>query len=144
VLQLELMTHGGLMVQIDRLDHLVLTVANLEITIEFYQHVLGMDVVRFGDNRVALSFGSQKINLHKYGQEFEPKAKCPTPGSADLCFVTSMPLQHVIEHLGACGVSIIEGPVRRTGARGPLQSVYIRDPDLNLIEIANEEVENEN
>jgi catechol 2,3-dioxygenase-like lactoylglutathione lyase family enzyme len=96
-----------------------------------------MEVVTFGDNRKALLCGSQKINLHEMGKEFEPKAHRPTPGSADLCFITGVPLTVVIEHLQRCGVKIIEGPVRRTGAIGQIESVYFRDPDLNLIEISN-------
>jgi len=121
--------------QIDRLDHLVLTVHNLEATCDFYRRVLGMHVTTFGANGTALTFGAQKINLHKYGHEFEPKAAHPLPGSADLCFVTSTPLAEVITHLEACGVPLLEGPVRRSGATGTIVSVYIRDPDLNLIEL---------
>ncbi|ANJ68047.1 hypothetical protein A9404_12285 [Halothiobacillus diazotrophicus] len=122
---------------IDSLDHLVLTVADIDATVAFYTRVLGMGVVTFGAGRQALTFGSQKINLHQQGREFEPKADRPTPGSADLCFLTSQPLPDVIGHLNACGVVVIEGPVQRTGAQGPILSVYIRDPDGNLIEIAN-------
>lgn len=123
--------------KIDHLDHLVLTVKNIATTCEFYVAVLGMDVVTFGDNRKALLFGSQKINLHEMDREFEPKAHWPTPGSADLCFITSVPLADVIEHLQRYGVKIIEGPVKRTGAIGQIESVYFRDPDLNLIEVSN-------
>jgi catechol 2,3-dioxygenase-like lactoylglutathione lyase family enzyme len=94
--------------------------------------------VTFGTARTALQFGGQKINLHQLGYEFEPKAQTPTPGSADLCLITATPLSDVIAHLAACGVVVEEGPVPRTGARGPLESVYIRDPDGNLIELANE------
>ena len=121
---------------IDRLDHLVLTVRDIEATCAFYTQVLGMREVSFGEDRKALAFGSQKINLHQAGREFEPKAGKPTPGSADLCFVTSTPLPEVIEHLRSRGIEIIEGPVQRAGALGPITSIYIRDPDLNLIEIA--------
>ena len=123
--------------QISHLDHLVLTVANLETTIDFYTRVLGMSVVTFGQNRQALVYGSQKINLHELGNEFEPKAMQVKAGSADLCFIAVTPLLQVIEHLQAQQVEILEGPVERTGAVGKILSVYIRDPDGNLIEIAN-------
>lgn len=123
--------------KIDRLDHLVLTVKNIATTCEFYVAVLGMEVVTFGDNRKALRFGSQKINLHEVGKEFELKAYRPTPGSADLCLITSVPLVDVIQHLQRCGVEIIGGPVKRPGAMGQIESVYFRDPDLNLIEVSN-------
>lgn len=123
--------------KIDSLDHLVLTVQDVQASCDFYARVLGMSVLQFGEGRTALGFGTQKINLHPHGREFEPKALRPTPGSADLCFLTSMPLQEVQQHLAACGVTITEGPVRRTGAQGPILSVYFRDPDQNLIEVAN-------
>ena len=123
--------------RIDRLDHIVLTVKDIEVTCAFYMKVLGTEVVTFADNRTALKFGKQKINLHRSGHEFEPKALRPTPGSADICLIADTPLAEVIRHLQACGVEIIEGPVTKTGALGPIESVYIRDPDLNLIEIAN-------
>ena len=123
--------------KIDHLDHLVLTVKNIAITCEFYVTVLGMEVVTFGDHRKAIHFGSQKINLHEMSQEFEPKAHRPTPGSADLCFITRVPLTDVIEQLQRYGVKIIEGPVKRIGAIGQMESVYFRDPDLNLIEVSN-------
>ncbi len=122
--------------RIHHLDHLVLTVSSIEVTCDFYTRVLGMALVTFGNGRKALQFGAQKINLHEAGKEFEPKAQHPTPGSADLCFVTSLPLQEVLAHVQACGVSIIEGPVRRTGAVGEMESIYLRDPDGNLIEIS--------
>ncbi|MHB8625876.1 MAG: VOC family protein [Aggregatilineales bacterium] len=125
------------MVKIDRLDHLVLTVKDIEITCEFYTRVLGMDTIIFAGNRKALSFGSQKINLHERGKEFEPKANYPQPGSADLCFITLIPIEHVVVYLDRCNVAIIEGPVLRMGALGPITSVYFRDPDLNLIEVSN-------
>jgi len=125
------------MITIDYLDHLVLTVASLEATTAFYRDVLGMRVETFDDGRTALVFGGEKINLHEAGHEFEPRAARPTPGSADLCFVASTPLEAVIVHLEALGVEIVDGPVRRTGASGPILSVYVRDPDLNLIEISN-------
>ncbi len=124
-------------VRLGGLDHLVLTVTDIDRTCKFYEHVLGMKPVVFDDNRRALTFGSQKINLHEVGREFEPKAAAPTPGSADLCFLTRTPLKEVIEHLRASGVPVEEGPVRRTGARGPIESIYLRDPDGNLLEISN-------
>ncbi len=123
--------------KIDRLDHLVLTVKDIPVTCEFYSNVLGMDIVTFGEDRKALVFGAQKINLHERGKEFEPKAHRPTPGSADLCFITKTPLTDMIEHLGRYRVEIIEGPVKRTGAVGQILSVYFRDPDMNLIEVSN-------
>jgi catechol 2,3-dioxygenase-like lactoylglutathione lyase family enzyme len=123
--------------KIERLDHLVLTVADIAKTCEFYEKVLGMETVTFGAGRKALSFGQQKINLHRAGKEFEPKAARPTPGSGDLCFITSTPVAAVILHLKKAGVAIVEGPVPRTGATGPIQSVYFRDPDGNLIEASN-------
>ncbi len=123
--------------KIDRLDHLVLTVADIEASVAFYERVLGMRAVTFAGGRRALAFGAQKINLHAHGHEFEPKAARPTPGCADLCFLTEVPLAEVQSHLAACGVAVIEGPVRRTGATGPILSVYFRDPDGNLIEVAN-------
>ena len=123
--------------KIDRLDHLVLTVTDLQRTADFYVRVLGMELIRFGNGRTALAFGTQKINLHLYGNEFEPKAQVPLPGSADLCFLTSIPIEDVLSHLGLCGVEVLEGPVMRTGATGPIRSVYFRDPDLNLIEVSN-------
>lgn len=123
--------------KIESLDHIVLTVANVDRTCAFYEETLGMQPTVFGNGRKALSFGTQKINLHPYGREYEPKAHAPTPGSADLCFVTKTPLAEVIEQLKRCGVAIVQGPVPRTGARGPMTSVYFRDPDLNLIEVSN-------
>lgn len=119
-----------------RLDHLVLTVRSIERTCAFYAGVLGMQVVTSGDGRTALAFGRQKINLHEAGHEFEPKAVTPTPGSGDLCFEVEGAVRPVIEHLERAGVPVEEGPVRRTGARGPITSVYVRDPDGNLIEFA--------
>jgi catechol 2,3-dioxygenase-like lactoylglutathione lyase family enzyme len=124
-------------IRVDRLDHIVLTVADVDATCAFYERVLGMRVVTFGQGRKALAFGVQKINLHAHGREFEPKAERPTPGSADLCFITATPLDEIVAHLRAQGVVIVEGPVARTGATGPLRSIYFRDPDRNLIEVAN-------
>ncbi|WP_214321253.1 VOC family protein [Nonomuraea sediminis] len=123
--------------RIDRLDHLVLTVADLEATVGFYTRVLGMTVTTFRGGRTALEFGRSKINLHVAGHEFDPKALRPTPGSADLCFVVAEPLADVIAHLSRAGVPIEEGPVERTGATGPITSVYVRDPDGNLVELSN-------
>jgi catechol 2,3-dioxygenase-like lactoylglutathione lyase family enzyme len=125
------------MLKIERLDHLVLTVRNIERTVEFYTIILGMEKVTFGAGRTALQFGCQKINLHESGKEFEPKAYVAVPGSADLCFITETPLSAVVDHLQKCGVEIIDGPVNRTGAAGTIVSVYFRDPDLNLIEVSN-------
>jgi catechol 2,3-dioxygenase-like lactoylglutathione lyase family enzyme len=121
---------------IDRIDHVVLTVRDVDATCGFYSRVLGMRVVTFGAGRKALAFGAQKFNLHEAGREFEPKADKPTPGSADLCLIAGVPLAQVVAHLDACGVRILEGPVARTGATGPIQSVYFRDPDRNLIEVS--------
>lgn len=123
--------------KIERLDHLVLTVADLQATCNFYGQVLGMEVVEFGDRRYALRFGQQKINLHQIGKEFEPKATHPTPGSADLCLITTTSLTEVMAHLQSCEVEIEQGIVQRTGAVGAIASLYIRDPDGNLLEISN-------
>jgi catechol 2,3-dioxygenase-like lactoylglutathione lyase family enzyme len=124
--------------KIDHLDHLVLTVNNIENTIAFYTNVLGMDALTFGEGRKALTFGSQKINLHEYGKEIEPKAGHAVMGSADLCFITTVPLVEVINHLRLQNVTLISEPVQRTGAVGAILSVYFRDPDMNLIEVANQ------
>ena len=121
---------------IDRIDHIVLTVRDIEATCAFYSRVLGMSVTTFGAGRKALTFGGQKINLHKAGREFEPKAHAPTPGSADFCLISAIPLPQAIAHLESCGVAILEGPVEKTGARGAIRSVYFRDPDFNLVEIS--------
>ena len=123
--------------RIDHLDHFVLTVRDIDATCAFYTRVLGMDARTFGDGRRSLHFGAAKINLHQQGREFEPKAATPVPGSADVCLIASTPLGEVIRHLLECGVEIIEGPVQKTGATGPILSVYIRDPDGNLIEVSN-------
>ena len=119
------------------LDHLVLTVGDLDATVRFYVEGLGMRLETFDAGRKALHFGDRKINLHLAGHEFEPKADRPTPGSADLCFVTAMPVAAVATHLKEFGCTVIEGPVARAGATGRLRSIYVRDPDGNLIEIAN-------
>jgi catechol 2,3-dioxygenase-like lactoylglutathione lyase family enzyme len=122
--------------QIERIDHLVLTVADVERTIAFYTEVLAMKAVSFGDERRALAFGEQKFNLHQAGREIDPKAARPTPGSADLCLVTRASAEEIGEWLRARGVQIEEGPVTRTGALGPITSFYFRDPDRNLIEVS--------
>ncbi len=123
------------------LDHLVLTVADIGATIAFYRDVMGMEPVRFqpadGPDRFALRFGVQKINLHQRGAEFDPNAAHPAPGAADLCFLSDQPVSDWQRHLADCGIEVEEGPVPRTGATGPILSIYIRDPDGNLIEIAN-------
>jgi catechol 2,3-dioxygenase-like lactoylglutathione lyase family enzyme len=124
-------------VRIDRLDHLVLTVASIEAAAEFYTRVLGMGVVTFGAGRTALTFGTSKINLHEAGKEFEPKARRPTPGSADICLIVEDGIADVMAELAAAGVDVEEGPVPRTGATGPITSCYLRDPDQNLIELSN-------
>ncbi|CAN9514875.1 unnamed protein product [Ophioblennius macclurei] len=124
-------------VEVSHLDHLVLTVKSVQETVIFYTSVLGMEEISFKGNRKALGFGQQKINLHQQGQEFEPKAQHPTPGSADLCLITKTPLATVAAHLKVCGVKIVEGPVERTGAVGAITSLYFRDPDHNLVEVSN-------
>jgi catechol 2,3-dioxygenase-like lactoylglutathione lyase family enzyme len=121
---------------IDHLDHLVLTVANIEATADFYTSALGMELVTL-NGRKALRFGEQKINLHQARNEFEPKAAHPTPGSGDLCFITKAPLEDVISHLTSIHSAIESGPVERSGAVGKMRSIYLRDPDANLIEISN-------
>jgi catechol 2,3-dioxygenase-like lactoylglutathione lyase family enzyme len=123
-------------ITVDHLDHLVLTVANIDATIHFYTRILGMQAVTFGE-RKALKFGRQKINLHQRGHEFEPKAAHPTPGSADLCFIIEESSNEVLRHLAEHSILIESGPVERTGAVGRLTSVYFRDPDHNLIEVSN-------
>ena len=119
------------------IDHIVLTVRDVPATITFYESILGMQREAFGEGRIALKFGQQKINLHQHQKEFEPKADKATPGSADLCFISDMPLAWALEQVKKSGIEIIDGPVNRTGANGPIISFYIRDPDQNLIEISN-------
>jgi len=126
---------------IDRLDHLVLTTAHEQDCINFYTQVLGMELESFSGGtpaveRRAFRFGGQKINLHVKGREFEPKAHLPVPGALDLCFIAAEPLEKVVAQLAAMNVPLVEGPVMRTGAAGRIRSVYVRDPDLNLIEIS--------
>lgn len=122
--------------RIDSIDHLVLTVRDIAVTCDFYSRVLGMKVVTFGGGRKALAFGRQKINLHQHGNEFEPRAAIALPGTADLCLITSTSPESVLKHLADCRVPVLEGPVPRTGAIGAITSVYFRDPDSNLIEVA--------
>lgn len=121
---------------IDHLDHLVLTTTDIEACRDFYTRVMGMRLETFGEGRIAFRFGNQKINLHERGHEFEPKAHLPVPGALDLCFIASISLDEVIAHLQRERWPIVEGPVQRTGATGSIRSVYVRDPDLNLIEIS--------
>jgi len=122
---------------VNRLDHLVLTVASIDVTVDFYTRVLGMEAITFGTGRTALRFGTSKINLHETGSEFEPKALRPTPGSADICLIVDDDLATVIADVTGAGITIEEGPVDRTGATGPIVSCYLRDPDQNLIELSN-------
>jgi catechol 2,3-dioxygenase-like lactoylglutathione lyase family enzyme len=124
---------------IDHVDHIVLTTRDLDACLRFYSEVLGMKLETFRtptEERLALKFGQQKINLHVWGREFTPRAHVAAPGTLDLCFIASMPLEKVVEKLKAKSIPILEGPVRKTGALGPMTSVYVRDPDLNLIEIS--------
>ncbi len=123
--------------EISHLDHLVLTVENIEATLRFYSEILGMTVIEFGQGRKALKFGRQKINLHEKGKEMEPKAMVPTVGSADLCFITKTPLNEVVKFLERHHIQVEEGPVQRTGALGQMNSIYLRDPSGNLIELSN-------
>jgi catechol 2,3-dioxygenase-like lactoylglutathione lyase family enzyme len=120
---------------IDRIDHVVLTTRDLQGCIRFYTDVLGMKLERFGE-RLALKFGTQKLNLHEWGKEFTPRAHVAAPGTLDLCFISSIPLEKVLERLEQSKIPILEGPVAKTGAQGPIRSVYVRDPDLNLVEIS--------
>ena len=122
--------------QLQRIDHLVLTVHDIKESCTFYARVLGMEVVDFADNRKALAFGSQKINLHEQGKEFEPRARAATPGSMDICLLCDETVDELTRHLQQHDISIIEGPVQRTGAVGPVTSIYFRDPDGNLLELA--------
>jgi catechol 2,3-dioxygenase-like lactoylglutathione lyase family enzyme len=124
---------------IDRIDHIVLTTRDKAACVRFYTTVLGMKLTSFKtptEERQALSFGRQKINLHEWGKEYDPKAHVPVPGSLDLCFIAAVPLEGVIRKLEAAHIPIVQGPVDKTGAAGPIRSVYVRDPDLNLIEIS--------
>jgi catechol 2,3-dioxygenase-like lactoylglutathione lyase family enzyme len=124
---------------IDHIDHIVLTTRDLEGCIRFYTEVLGMKLEEFRtptEKRLALKFGVQKINVHEWGKEFEPRAHVAAPGTLDLCFIASVPLEKIMQRLGEKKIPLLEGPVAKTGAKGPMQSVYVRDPDLNLVEIS--------
>lgn len=124
---------------IDHIDHIVLTTRDKEGCIRFYTEVLGMKLTRFKtptEERLAFSFGNQKINVHEWGREFSPRAHVAAPGTLDLCFIASAPLEEVVDRLRQRGIAILEGPVAKTGARGPIRSLYVRDPDLNLVEIS--------
>jgi catechol 2,3-dioxygenase-like lactoylglutathione lyase family enzyme len=123
--------------KINRIDHLVLTVADIDRTVEFYARVLGMEKIEFAQGRIALACGEQKINLHQLGKEFEPRAEHVRAGSADLCLIIDTPIEQAIEHIQQHGVDLIAGPVNRSGAKGKIISVYLRDPDGNLLEVAN-------
>lgn len=123
--------------KVKELDHFVLTVKNIRETCHFYTTVLGMEVITFAKDRTALKFGNQKINLHENGNEFEPKALNPTPGSADLCFITDTPIIEIEQNFRNLGIPIVEGPVNQIGAKGDMNSIYVRDPDGNLIEVSN-------
>lgn len=123
--------------QVDRIDHIVLTVKDISSTVNFYSNVMGMKKIVFNGGRVALTFGNQKINLHQLNSEFEPKAGSVQAGSGDLCFIVKDDIEKVINQLTANNIPILEGPVNRTGATGDIVSVYFRDPDNNLIEVSN-------
>lgn len=123
--------------ELDAIDHVVLTVRDIPDSVAFYTRVLGMREVIFGDDRRALAFGRNKLNLHQAGREFEPKAAHPAPGAIDLCLLVRTPIAEIVRQLAAQGVAIESGPVERTGAQGPILSVYVRDPDGNLIELSN-------
>jgi len=123
------------MITINRLDHLVLTVKDIDTTVSFYTQVLGMKKEVFKETRIALKYGNQKINLHKLGNKFEPKAQNVKEGSADLCFIIDTPILQAKEYIESLNIEIIEGIVNRTGANGEIQSIYLRDPDMNLIEL---------
>ena len=129
--------NNGARFRIDRFDHIVFTVRDIERTCAFYSNVLAMEVITFGEGRRALRFGEQKINLHLAGAEFEPKAEAPVPGSEDLCLITKTDVGDAMAHVKNCGVEIIEGPCEKSGAVGPIRSFYFRDPDGNLIEVSN-------
>ncbi|XP_049499758.1 glyoxalase domain-containing protein 5 [Panthera uncia] len=122
---------------IHRLDHIVMTVKSIKDTTMFYSKILGMEVTTFKSDQKALCFGDQKFNLHEVGKEFEPKAAHPVPGSLDICLITEVPLEEMVQHLKVCDVPIEEGPVPRTGVKGPIMSIYFRDPDRNLTEVSN-------
>ena len=123
--------------KVNKIDHLVLTTSDIEQTINFYTTILGMELISVEGGRKSLRFGTQKINLHEAGQEISPHAKHPLPGSTDLCFITATSIQQVVEHLHSSGITPLEGPTKRIGATGPLLSIYIQDPDGNLLELSN-------
>jgi catechol 2,3-dioxygenase-like lactoylglutathione lyase family enzyme len=123
--------------KVDRIDHIVLTVTSIDATCQFYAKTLGMEIANFGQGRKALLFGKQKFNLHEAGKELEPKAAKPTPGVIDICLITDTPIKDVVNRLSSVGVPVLAGPIERTGATGPIVSVYFRDPDQNVIEVAN-------
>ena len=129
------------MINVSHLDHWVLTVKDIDTTVAFYENLLGMKKTLFGEQRVALSFGHQKINLHQAGHEFKPKAACAKPGTVDLCFIITTPLEEAITYCRTQGVHILDDPfptiVQRMGAKGPIRSIYVRDPDNNLLELSN-------
>ena len=140
-------TSSGERNMIKRLDHMVLTVANIDETCNFYQQLLKLEVITFNGDRKALKVGNQKINLHKAGCELSPCAHRPTPGAADLCFIVETSLNDLLSHLSACGVPVELGPVERTGVFGPMTSLYVRDPDKNLVELSsyqNEQADDDN
>lgn len=121
----------------NRIDHLVLTVADIDRTVDFYTRILGMEKIEFAQGRIALACGEQKINLHQLGKEFEPRAEHVRAGSADLCLIIDTPIEQAIEHIQQHGVDLIAGPVSRSGAKGKIISAYLRDPDGNLLEVSN-------
>ena len=123
--------------RINNIDHIVFTVNDIDAACRFYSRVLGMRIIEFGEGRKALSFGEMKINLHEKGKELEPKALNPVPGSIDICFITDIPMKDMLAHIDSCGIKVIEGPVKRSGSLGPIESIYLRDPDGNLIEVSN-------
>jgi len=123
--------------KVNKIDHLVLTTSDIEQTINFYTTILGMELISVEGGRKSLRFGTQKINLHEAGQEISPHAKHPLPGSTDLCFITETSIQQVVEHLHSSGITLLEGPTKRIGTTGPLLSIYIQDPDGNLLELSN-------
>ncbi len=124
-------------IEIESLDHLVITASDLQATVDFYTSVLGMEHVAFGNGLHAVRFGSQKFNIHDAATDVAPKAHNIVPGAADFCLISATPVSQVIRHLQKCGVAVEEGPVRRSGAVGTLESVYFRDPDGNLVEVSN-------
>ncbi len=123
-------------IAIDRIDHFVITATDLEATARFYERALGMEIVRYGEGRAALRFGRQKINLHQHGAEAKPNAAAAAPGAADICFIADGPFESVLAHLAAEHIATVHGPIEQHGALGPMDSIYFRDPDGNLVEVA--------